>query len=137
MRGWKDVLLIPGHMGSAKFVTKFEDFADSEIPFMYHCHMLVHEDEGMMGQFIVVEEDFDVPLIENSIYSFYPNPASDFITIDLVDNSDIALSLFDISGTEVYKQEIKNKSTEIDLTTLSAGIYFLKLGSKIEKFIKY
>jgi len=137
MRGWKDVLLIPGHMGSAKFVTKFEDFADSEIPFMYHCHMLVHEDEGMMGQFIVVEEDFDVPLIENSIYSFYPNPASDFITIDLVDNSDIALSLFDVSGTEVYKQEIKNKSTEIDLTTLSAGIYFLKLGSKIEKFIKY
>jgi bilirubin oxidase len=55
MQGWKDVLLIPGHMGSAKFITKFEDFADPEIPYMYHCHMLVHEDEGMMGQFLVVD----------------------------------------------------------------------------------
>jgi hypothetical protein len=22
---------------------------------MYHCHMLLHEDEGMMGQFVVIE----------------------------------------------------------------------------------
>ena len=22
---------------------------------MYHCHLLVHEDQGMMGQFVVVE----------------------------------------------------------------------------------
>lgn len=55
MQGWKDVVLIPGHMGEAKFITKFEDFADPEIPYMYHCHMLVHEDEGMMGQFLVVD----------------------------------------------------------------------------------
>jgi len=23
---------------------------------MYHCHLLAHEDQGMMGQFVVVEE---------------------------------------------------------------------------------
>ncbi|WP_248259180.1 multicopper oxidase domain-containing protein [Georgenia sp. EYE_87] len=22
---------------------------------MYHCHLLLHEDEGLMGQFVVVE----------------------------------------------------------------------------------
>lgn len=137
MRGWKDVMLIPGHQGTAKFITKFEDFTDPEIPFMYHCHMLVHEDEGMMGQFIVVEEDFDVPLIENSIFSFYPNPVSDFLTIDLVHNTAETLTIYDISGSVVYVQEINNKSTEIDLTTISPGIYILELRSKIEKFIKY
>lgn len=26
---------------------------------MYHCHLLWHEDEGMMGQFVVVEEGTD------------------------------------------------------------------------------
>jgi len=57
MQGWKDILLIPGHMSTAKFITKFEDFADDNIPFMYHCHMLVHEDEGMMGQFTVVDNN--------------------------------------------------------------------------------
>ena len=23
---------------------------------MYHCHLLYHEDQGMMGQFVVVEK---------------------------------------------------------------------------------
>ena len=119
MQGWKDVVLVPGQMGSAKFIAKFEDFTDPEIPFMYHCHILAHEDEGMMGQFIVVEEDFDVPLIENSIFSFYPNPVSDFLTIDLVHNTAEILTIYDISGSVVYEQEITNRFAEIGLSTLS------------------
>ena len=26
------------------------------VPYMYHCHIMEHEDNGMMGQFLVVEE---------------------------------------------------------------------------------
>lgn len=29
----------------------FEDYADPDMPYMYHCHILEHEDAGMMGQF--------------------------------------------------------------------------------------
>jgi len=137
MQGWKDVVLVPGQMGSAKFIAKFEDFTDPEIPFMYHCHILAHEDEGMMGQFIVVDEDFDVSLIENSIFSFYPNPVSDFLTIDMVHNTAETLRIYDISGSVVYKQEISNRSTEIGLSTLSPGIYFLAVGTNMEKFVKF
>jgi hypothetical protein len=25
------------------------------MPYMFHCHLLTHEDAGMMGQFVVVE----------------------------------------------------------------------------------
>ena len=28
--------------------------ADPDNPYMYHCHILEHEDQGMMGQFLVV-----------------------------------------------------------------------------------
>lgn len=38
---------------SATFVAKFDDYADSIHPFMYHCHFSPHEDGGMMGQFVV------------------------------------------------------------------------------------
>lgn len=31
------------------------DLARPETPYMYHCHMLLHEDQGMMGQFVVIE----------------------------------------------------------------------------------
>jgi FtsP/CotA-like multicopper oxidase with cupredoxin domain len=32
----------------------FTDFADTDTPYMYHCHILQHEAQGMMGQFLVV-----------------------------------------------------------------------------------
>ena len=32
---------------------KFDQPATDAFPFMYHCHVLEHEDAGMMGQFTV------------------------------------------------------------------------------------
>jgi bilirubin oxidase len=42
MQGRKDVVLVPSQQ-TVKFITRFETFCDS-IPYMYHCHMLKHED---------------------------------------------------------------------------------------------
>ncbi|MBK6629522.1 MAG: multicopper oxidase domain-containing protein [Flavobacteriales bacterium] len=53
--GWKDVVMVPGLQGSVRVITRFDDFADPDMPYMYHCHLLMHEDEGMMGQFLVVD----------------------------------------------------------------------------------
>lgn len=52
-QGRKDVILVPGGNSVVRFITRFEDFYDDTFPYMYHCHMLTHEDDGMMGQFIV------------------------------------------------------------------------------------
>ncbi len=51
-QGWKDVLSIARNE-SVSFVAKFDDFASATYPYMYHCHMTNHEDEGLMGQFLV------------------------------------------------------------------------------------
>jgi blue copper oxidase len=32
---------------------RFDNPAPADKPFMYHCHILEHEDHGMMGQFTV------------------------------------------------------------------------------------
>ncbi|MEU6562035.1 multicopper oxidase family protein [Nocardia nova] len=54
LRGRKDtVLLRPG--GSMRLVLRFDGPADPDHPYMYHCHLLWHEDQGMMGQFLVTE----------------------------------------------------------------------------------
>ncbi|MBI3700845.1 MAG: multicopper oxidase domain-containing protein [Afipia sp.] len=51
--GLKDTVLVDA--GSAvRVIIEFSDYADSERPYMYHCHILEHEDAGMMGQFVVV-----------------------------------------------------------------------------------
>ncbi|MDR7385160.1 multicopper oxidase family protein [Promicromonospora iranensis] len=38
-----------------RLLMRFEDYTDPDMPYMYHCHMLKHEDGGMMGQFVVAE----------------------------------------------------------------------------------
>lgn len=50
-RGLKDVVSVgPGEV--VKIIGKFEHFT-GDTPYMYHCHILPHEDRGMMGQFVV------------------------------------------------------------------------------------
>lgn len=34
---------------------QFKRYADPQTPYMYHCHIMEHEDRGMMGQFLVTE----------------------------------------------------------------------------------
>jgi FtsP/CotA-like multicopper oxidase with cupredoxin domain len=48
--GWKDTVLVPGE---AEILARFDQPASREAPFMFHCHILEHEDAGMMGQFTV------------------------------------------------------------------------------------
>jgi blue copper oxidase len=54
LRGKKDVVLVPAGNGVVRFITQFVDFFNDTLPYMYHCHMLTHEDDGMMGQFLVL-----------------------------------------------------------------------------------
>jgi blue copper oxidase len=51
-KGWKDTFYIQVNE-TVSFVAKFDDFVSKGHPFMYHCHMSNHEDEGLMGQFVV------------------------------------------------------------------------------------
>jgi FtsP/CotA-like multicopper oxidase with cupredoxin domain len=54
MSGWKDtVYMAPGR--TVRLAMRFTDYTDPDSPYMYHCHLLQHEDSGMMGQFVVVE----------------------------------------------------------------------------------
>jgi bilirubin oxidase len=72
--GWKDVVVVmPG--STVRFITKFETFADDVVPYMYHCHLLHHEDDGMMGQFLVLNPPAQVAEAEAADeFVLYPNP---------------------------------------------------------------
>jgi FtsP/CotA-like multicopper oxidase with cupredoxin domain len=54
LAGLKDTVFLPVR-ASARLVVPFGSLTDAAVPYMYHCHLLWHEDEGMMGQFTVVE----------------------------------------------------------------------------------
>ena len=54
LSGWKDTIALEQGR-EYRLLVRFEDYADPTTPYMYHCHLLWHEDQGMMGQFLVVE----------------------------------------------------------------------------------
>lgn len=55
LRGWKDTVYLPPDV-PVRIILRFADYTDRNVPYMYHCHLLWHEDQGMMGQFVVVED---------------------------------------------------------------------------------
>ena len=52
--GRKDVVLVRP-FETVRIIKRFHDYADPFSPYMFHCHILEHEDVGMMGQFVVQE----------------------------------------------------------------------------------
>jgi blue copper oxidase len=52
-QGLKDTVLVYPRE-KVRIITQFEHYADAKTPYMFHCHILEHEDAGMMGQFVVV-----------------------------------------------------------------------------------
>ena len=53
--GLKDTVLVPAG-DTVRIIMPFDRYADPNVPYMYHCHIMEHEDAGMMGQFLVVED---------------------------------------------------------------------------------
>lgn len=48
MRGWKDTVIVARE---AEILVPFTRVASNDAAFMFHCHILEHEDAGMMGQY--------------------------------------------------------------------------------------
>jgi len=119
MRGRKDVVIVPAGMGVVRFITKFEDFYNDTLPYMYHCHMLTHEDDGMMGQFIVkspcnlvVSQPNNINTTINSNISFTVTPS---------DTNDISYQWQTNNGTGFINLQNAGQYTGVTTNTLSVN----------------
>ena len=136
--GWKDVMYVPRNE-NVSFVAKFNDYADSLHPFMYHCHFSNHEDDGMMGQFVVVNnQSTQIKEMQKAIdYSIYPNPTSDKIYLKL-ENSSIEVyyvTITNANGKTVMMLPQPEMYKGIDISSLTKGIYHVQLMDKKTKSI--
>lgn len=124
--GRKDVVLIPSG-DSVVFITKFEDFADTAFPYMYHCHILMHEDAGMMGQFIVIPGPTGISQIhQQSSFAVYPNPVTDRLSIIAKHNESYSISIFNSLGKKVYSTKA-TLNLLVETSNFPKGIYFIQL----------
>ncbi len=127
--GWKDVVFVPSRQ-TVRFIAKFDDFADKLHPFMYHCHISLHEDEGMMGQFVVTSTT-PTSEIKNpaSDFTIYPNPADKRLYVKFADAQATAyyVKIINSVGRTMLMLPRPELEKGIDISHFAAGIYFMQL----------
>lgn len=136
-KGWKDTVLI-NPFETVRLLVKFTDYRGI---FLFHCHNLEHEDDGMMQNFKIVdpiginEEAGNIPE-EFRLYQNYPNPFNPVTNIkfDLPKSGNISLKVYNQFGREVttlangYRTAGSYEiSFDADTLKLSSGVYFYKL----------
>jgi len=140
-RGWKDTyVMFPGE------VTRLVATFDRAGKYMWHCHILSHEDHEMMRPFIVVEalrEAAQDKPGRDVLEQNFPNPfssASSF-TFNLEEDAMINLSIYNPGGEKIV--ELINElvpsgshTVNLDADGLSNGVYYYALQTGDKKLMR-
>ncbi|AWA30383.1 hypothetical protein HYN48_09940 [Flavobacterium magnum] len=82
------------------------------------------------------------PVSKIATVNVYPNPFTDFVNVDFVDNREAGseILLFDSLGSQILREANPAAANNIDLRNYSSGIYYLKVsgpkGELTKKIIK-
>lgn len=146
--GWKDVQLIRAG-AEMTYVARFDSFPspydmDSLFThgFMYHCHILTHEDNSMMHQFVVVDSLVMTPtnteeLAEPKTLTLFPNPTNNLISFkgDFTDAG--ILRFYDVSGKLLDERDMPSlPGLEVRTDHLPKGIIIVEYVSGNFRFVE-
>ena len=69
---------------------------------------------------------------KNTLLNMYPNPASDIITlnIDNTNNAELTLNIYNVIGTLVKSETLKQNNRQINIRDLSNGVYMVSIKTK-------
>ena len=74
-------------------------------------------------------------MVNNLEAEIYPNPASNLLNV-ISENANELITISDLSGKIVHSEKASEKQTSINVSQLSAGMYIVRVGDKVTKFVK-
>ncbi|HET6225605.1 MAG TPA: multicopper oxidase domain-containing protein [Bacteroidia bacterium] len=132
LKGYKDVVLVKP-FEKVRFITKFEHFADASIPYMYHCHLLHHEDDGMMGTFLVLDttSTTSVPEVEKNFngLAVYQNFMEDDLIIKTFSKESSSSEIFIVDVLGRKQKEVLKGYLPLGENQFTVNIHNLKRGT--------
>ena len=145
--GWKDVQLIRGG-AEMSYVARFDSFPspydmDSLFThgFMYHCHILTHEDNSMMHQFVVVDSLVTITSTDEvgevKTLTLSPNPANNTITFkgDFTDAG--VLRFYDLHGRLLDERDMQSlPGSNVSVDHLPRGTIIVEYVSGNLRFVE-
>lgn len=134
LQGYNDVVFVPGGMGNVRFIAEFNDFANDSIPYMFHCHMLTHEDMGMMGQFLVTDQVQSIDEnIDNGGLLIYPNPSINGLFSILNENGNDyveSYQVFSMDGKMIQEGSLPANTNQTNIQINHSGTFLLVVKGK-------
>jgi len=149
-KGWKDTFIVPpGQVG--RVIAYF----DRPGRYVWHCHILSHEDHEMMRPFHVGPippahsggkkgasvEDPKTDMDLQKEFRLYPNPVSDQATVEFVlaGDSPVTIHLYNVDGRIVKSENLGTLNEgfhnhTITVDDLDNGMYILELKAGDKQF---
>lgn len=140
-RGWKDTApMYPGEV--TRVIAKFDRLGE----YVWHCHILSHEDHEMMRPYLVIPPLMPKPLAADADKSRavelgpnYPEPFNPSTTISFVlpTNSSVRLDVYDLLGRRVKTllhgeleagtHSVVWNGVDENGSSLASGVYYYRL----------
>ncbi len=71
-----------------------------------------------------------------SNFQVFPNPANDFIQLRNIPEGDYMVSIYSITGAQIFTVKTISISNLIDISSLKRGMYIIKANNFVTKFTK-
>ncbi|MDT3738517.1 MAG: T9SS type A sorting domain-containing protein [Candidatus Kapabacteria bacterium] len=111
---------------------------DFSLDFNRNLHLAT--DIGLLSNKTILSDVAENSNVSREGLSIYPNPAEDYITIqtsEVLETSEVSkVQIFDILGLEVGQSSLIDGNIWINVSNLQSGVYFIRIGDKVEKFVK-
>ena len=113
------------------------------------CSQVLLQSTDVLGYALITNPNYKLPQnapdgnycptslgVENmnlSSFKMYPNPANKLVTINRNEDTSSILNLRNTLGQEIISKVISEKTITLDLSGLVNGVYFISIGSTINK----
>ncbi|MBR4738374.1 MAG: T9SS type A sorting domain-containing protein, partial [Bacteroidales bacterium] len=92
---------------------------------------VIHSDVNLIAVFTPYGGIGDVNTVNIKLY---PNPASDIVVLEGVEGK-AEVTVTDLVGRVVLKQAVSEGRNVIDISALSVGTYFVRVGNSVRKLV--
>ena len=109
--------------GAFCFSYSLADLTDGDYP--NTREELLHR---IMNFFDIYTSEPEVKEFMNERLSIFPNPSTNKVTLSSsAINGNTQLSIFNVSGEKVIERQLTNTETQIDISALPRGVYFVRV----------
>ena len=71
---------------------------------------------------------------KNREFLIYPNPSESMVEIDLVENDNAKLTIYDYSGIQIGSKRLSDTKTQLDLSAHKKGIYLFSIQTENQHY---